>query len=157
MYCGDKGHICTIYDANPDFSPAYLHPPFSPQFTHVSILTTLFEPSANLQQLILPLLSSTRFDSYTGLIAAIGNQLTSLAESSSPSDTTSLDRILNAHPRLGEKNLKSVQSSGEQASLRGNQHDDEELSELNERYERAFPGLRYVYVFKQFFFGSTVY
>lgn len=129
--------------------------PSLPTSTHIAVLSSLFEPSDHLQQLILPLLSSICFKSYTELIAVVGNQLTSLAESTSPSGAMSLDCILNAHPRLGEKNVESIQSMGEQASLRENQDDGEELDEWNERYERAFPGLRYVYVWKQYCSGST--
>lgn len=99
-----------------------------------------------LQELSLPFLSTHKFDSYPTLIAAIGNQLTLLAESSSPSDARSLDSVLNAHPRLGEKKLESLQSSVEQASLAGDPDEEGKLRELNQRYERAFPGLRYVYV-----------
>lgn len=119
--------------------------PSLPVSAQIAVLSALFEPCDVLQSLALPLLSNL-FNSYTDLIAAVGNQLTSLAESSSPSDARSLDKILNAHPRLGEKKLESVRSSAEQASLNEKLDGSGGLKELNERYERAFPGLRYVYV-----------
>lgn len=119
--------------------------PFLPVSAQTSVLSALFEPCAALQSLALPLLSDS-FDSYAQLIAAVGKQLTSLAESSSPSDTRSLDSILNAHPRLGEKKLESVRSSAEQAGLNEKADGSGRLKALNDRYERAFPGLRYVYV-----------
>lgn len=119
--------------------------PSLPIFAQVSVLSALFEPCADLQALALPLLLN-RFDSYADLIVAVGDQLTLLAESSSPSDARSLDIVLNAHPRLGEKKLESVRSSAEQASLNEEADGLGRLRELNERYERAFPGLRYVYV-----------
>lgn len=120
--------------------------PLLPLSTQISVLSVLFEPCDGLQSLALPLLSSRGVDSYAALIAAVGNQLTSLAESASPSEAKSLDRILNAHPRLGEKRLESVRSSAEQASLNETLDGEERLRELNERYEKTFPGLRYVYV-----------
>ena len=120
--------------------------PSLPQSIQVAVLSALFEPSAALQELALPLLLSRQFDSYAALIGAVGTQLTSLAESASPSELQALDGILNAHPRLGEKKVESVRSSAEQASLAGSQDDEERLQEWNRRYERAFPGLRYVYV-----------
>ena len=119
--------------------------PFLSVSAQISVLSALFEPSTGLQSLALPLLSD-RFDSYADLIAAVGGQLTSLAESAAPSDARSLDSILNAHPRLGEKKLESVRSSAEQASLTETPDGPATLRELNERYERTFPGLRYVYV-----------
>jgi len=57
-----------------------------------------------------------------------------------------LDKILGAHPRLGEKKVDSAQSRAEQAQLNtGGQEETAKLLELNEKYEETFPGLRYVY------------
>lgn len=70
-----------------------------------------------------------------------------LSESLSTSDTDWLDKILGAHPRLGEKKVDSAQSRAEQAQLNtGGQEEATKLRELNEKYEETFPGLRYVYV-----------
>lgn len=109
-----------------------------------AILDTLFEPSAQLHTLSLPLLHDTRFPSYPDLIAAIGVQLTSLAASASTSDTTWLESILGSHPRLGAPKVDSAQSAGEQAQLQAGEGEGEKLRELNELYEQTFPGLRYV-------------
>lgn len=107
-----------------------------------AVLDTLFEPSAQLHTLSLPLLHDQAFPSYPDLIAAIGVQLTSLAASASSSDTTWLESILGSHPRLGAPKVDSAQSAGEQAQLQGGE--GEKLRELNELYEQTFPGLRYV-------------
>jgi len=81
--------------------------------------------------------------------------LTELAESKSTSDTEWLDTILGAHPRLGAKKVESKLSQMEQAAMvkasGGDSRSEEEirqeqetLQKLNEDYENAFPGLRYV-------------
>jgi 2-oxo-4-hydroxy-4-carboxy--5-ureidoimidazoline (OHCU) decarboxylase len=76
----------------------------------------------------------------------VGDQMTKLSESSSTSDTEWLDKILGAHPRLGAKKVDSAQSQAEQAQLNtGGEKEAAQLRELNEVYEKAFPGLRYVY------------
>ena len=54
---------------------------------------------------------------------------------------------MGAHPRLGEKKVDSEQSRAEQAQLNtGGEAEAEKLRALNEEYEKAFPGLRYVSV-----------
>ncbi|KKY13920.1 putative ohcu decarboxylase [Diplodia seriata] len=112
------------------------------------VLDLLFEPSQPLHNLALPLLSGTQFASYDDLIAAVGVQLTELAESPSTSDTAWLEQILGAHPRLGEKKVESAQSRAEQANLNkagpAAEAEAAELKRLNEEYEKKFPGLRYV-------------
>lgn len=135
--------------------------PSAPIETLTRVLDTVFEPSVPLHTLSLPILRSTPFQSYPDLIAAIGVQLIDLLESSSTSDTEWLDKILGAHPRLGEKKVESALSRGEQAAMEaaekggeggqgdgGDENQEEvgrELARLNERYEEVFPGLRYVY------------
>ncbi|KAL1646114.1 hypothetical protein SLS58_003534 [Diplodia intermedia] len=112
------------------------------------VLDLLFEPSQPLHNLALPLLSGTQFASYDDLIAAVGVQLTELAESPSTSDTAWLEQVLGAHPRLGEKKVESAQSRAEQANLNkagpAAEAEAAELKRLNEEYEKKFPGLRYV-------------
>jgi len=131
-----------------------------PTASRARILDLLFEPSTALHTLSLPLISpdSTTvqsFESYDDLIIAIGLQLTELAESKSTSDTEWLDTILGAHPRLGAKKVESKLSQMEQAAMvkasGGDSRSEEEirqeqetLQKLNEDYENAFPGLRYV-------------
>ena len=115
------------------------------------------------------------FPSYKSLIDAVGAQMRALAESASTSDKTWLDGILSAHPRLGEKKVDSALSRMEQAAMlaasaaatagsgagadtgtgvpapaaaAGSEAADEatRLKQLNDEYEQAFPGLRYVCV-----------
>jgi hypothetical protein len=111
-----------------------------------AVLDALFEPCTALHTLSLDLLHTEMFDSYNDLIASVGVQLTDLSESPSTSDTEWLDRILGAHPRLGEKKVESAQSQAEQAQLNtGGEEEATKLGNLNEEYEKAFPGLKYVY------------
>ncbi|KAF2137548.1 uncharacterized protein K452DRAFT_353527 [Aplosporella prunicola CBS 121167] len=121
----------------------------APTGDRIYVLDVLFEPSQPLHNLALPLLSSTTFTTYADLVDAVHAALTQLAASPSPSDTQWLERILAAHPRLGEKKVESAQSAAEQAALRnGSGHAAEteakELAQLNTDYEARFPGLRYV-------------
>lgn len=110
-----------------------------------AILDRLFEPCIPLHTLSVGLMRDQKFAHYDDFIATIGLQLTALAESNSTSDTQWLHEILAAHPRLGEKKVNSAQSSAEQAHLKGEDGEvDSNLAELNRRYEKAFPGLRYV-------------
>ena len=110
-----------------------------------AILDQLFEPCVPLHTLSVDLLHSKNFTSYDDMIASIGLQLTDLAESESSSDKEWLERILQAHPRLGEKRVDSEQSRAEQAQLNTGENNQEvELMELNAEYEHTFPGLRYV-------------
>ena len=112
-----------------------------------TVLDALFEPCTALHTLSLELLLTETFPSYNDLIASVGVQLTDLSESPSTSDIEWLEKILGAHPRLGEKKVESAQSQAEQAQLNtGGEEEATKLRELNEEYERTFPGLRYVYV-----------
>jgi hypothetical protein len=110
-----------------------------------AVLDTLFEPCIALHTLTIDLLHTTTFESYDDLITAVGRQMKDLSESNLISDTEWLDKILAAHPRLGEKKVDSEQSRGEQAQLNtGVEEEAEQLRRLNIRYECAFPGLIYV-------------
>lgn len=128
----------------------YALPPIStlptlPALELAAILDHLFEPCVPLHTLSVGLLRDRTFSSYDGCITSIGIQLTDLAQSASTSDAQWLESILGAHPRLGEKNVTSKQSQGEQAQLASaNEGDQEQLAKLNALYERTFPGLRYV-------------
>ena len=110
-----------------------------------AVLDMLFEPCTQLHTLSVELLHEKAFSSYNDMIASIGVQLTDLAESASTSDSEWLEKILGAHPRLGEKKIDSAQSKSEQAQLQsGGQEETEQLAKLNTQYEHTFPGLRYV-------------
>jgi len=111
-----------------------------------SILDALFEPCTALHTLSIDLLHTQTFESYNDLIASVGIQMIDLCESASTSDTQWLDSILGAHPRLGAKKVDSAQSQAEQAQLNtGGEEEAIKLRELNEEYEKTFPGLKYVY------------
>lgn len=55
-----------------------------------------------------------------------------------------LDRILNCHPRLGATKVESPHSQNEQRSLVSDPTETKLLRDLNQEYEKTFPGLRYV-------------
>jgi len=111
-----------------------------------AILDSLFEPCTALHTLSIDLLHTKSFASYDDLIESVGVQLTSLSENASTSDVEWLDKILGAHPRLGAKKVDSAQSQAEQAQLNtGGEEESTKLRQLNEEYEKTFPGLRYVY------------
>ena len=118
--------------------------PSLPTEQRAKLLDLLFEPSTQLHTLSVETLQQETFSSYNDLIAAIGIQLTQLSESASASDKVWLEDILVSHPRLGEKNIQSVQSQAEQAHLQGSVEEADRLRLLNDEYERHFPGLRYV-------------
>jgi hypothetical protein len=113
-----------------------------------AVLDALFEPCQALHTLSLELLHTEKFESYNDLISSVGIQLIDLSESPSTSDTEWLDKILRAHPRLGEKKVESAQSQAEQAQLNtGGEVEAAKLRNLNAEYEKTFPGLKYVYGF----------
>lgn len=119
--------------------------PSLPAEDRAQILDALFEPSIQLHTLAVPLIHGQSFESYPDLIAAVGVQLTELADSASTSDTQWLEDILGSHPRLGAKKVESAQSQIEQAQLQqGGSEEAEKLRVLNEEYEAKYPGLRYV-------------
>ncbi|KAK0105542.1 hypothetical protein ONS95_004099 [Cadophora gregata] len=125
--------------------PAISLLPSLPTLERIKVLDTLFEPCDALHTLSLSLLQTQKFESYDDLIASVGVQLTDLAESPSTSDTDWLDKILGSHPRLGAKKVDSAQSQAEQAQLNtGGEDEGRKLKDLNEEYEKAFPGLIYV-------------
>jgi len=121
--------------------------PGSATDVRAAVLDLLFEPSVPLHTLSVDLLHTQTFESYDQLIESVGNQLSSLQESTSSSDTQWLDTILGAHPRLGEKKVESAQSRAEQAQLNtGDESEASQLKQLNEEYEATYPSLRYVCV-----------
>ncbi|MCJ1308942.1 hypothetical protein MMC25_002597 [Agyrium rufum] len=120
--------------------------PTLPSPQRAAVLDLLFEPCTQLHTLCLELLHDTTFPSYADMVASVGVMLTDLAESASTSDTEWLEKILGAHPRLGEKKVEGAQSRAEQAQLHaGGEELVSKLRGLNEEYEGRFPGLRYVY------------
>jgi 2-oxo-4-hydroxy-4-carboxy--5-ureidoimidazoline (OHCU) decarboxylase len=146
----------------PEKLPPISSLPSLPYQTRAQILDLLFEPCHALHTLALPLTSPTSattgssttepFTSYDDLIIAVGTSLNALTDSTSSSDRQWLDTILAAHPKLGEKKVDSVLSRAEQAAMAAasasqddtSKAEAEELARLNDEYETAFPGLRYV-------------
>jgi 2-oxo-4-hydroxy-4-carboxy--5-ureidoimidazoline (OHCU) decarboxylase len=128
------------------YLPSIIEVPKLSTTERASVLDALFEPCTALHTLSVDLLHTKGFETYNDLIASVGVQLTELSKSSSTSDTEWLDKILGAHPRLGEKKVESAQSQAEQAQLNtGGVEEADKLRSLNEDYERKFPGLKYVY------------
>jgi 2-oxo-4-hydroxy-4-carboxy--5-ureidoimidazoline (OHCU) decarboxylase len=115
-----------------------------------NILDLLFEPSPPLHAMALPMLHARYWLSYDDVIDAIYDSLMLMTEESATADERAeLDVILGSHPRLGAKKVESEQSRAEQAQLqnKGDADADAEaqmLSDLNDEYEKTFPGLRYV-------------
>ena len=111
------------------------------------VLDHLFEPSPQLHELSIESLRKESFSSYADMIDHVGSQLTKWSDLEEPDIIKRLEKILGAHPRLGEKKVDSAQSRAEQAQLQASDGSREsELRSLNAEYENAFPGLIYVYV-----------
>ncbi|KAG0157552.1 hypothetical protein PDIDSM_4737 [Penicillium digitatum] len=115
--------------------------------TQLRVLDTLFEPSPELHRLMIPVLASQTFSSYSSLIDAVGGHMSTLAASNSPTDRDVLLGILGSHPRLGRASANpehlSELSRKEQAQLNeGAEERAEKLRALNAEYEEKFPGLR---------------
>lgn len=108
--------------------------PSLPTEERAKLLDLLFEPSTQLHTLSVSLLQEKTFPSYNDLIAAIGVQLTELANSPSKSDSEWLEDILVSHPRLGAKKVESVQSQAEQEQLHDSAEEAEKLRLLNVEY-----------------------
>ncbi|KAK4174333.1 Oxo-4-hydroxy-4-carboxy-5-ureidoimidazoline decarboxylase [Triangularia setosa] len=138
------------------FLPAISSLSTLPDTTVTSTLDLLFEPTSELHSLALPTIRTCSFGSYDELIDTLRGQLLTLAsEVQDNSDgKKKLHHVLGSHPRLGAPKAKkqgekeeelSEQSRHEQRQLRGgDEKEARRLAELNEEYERTFPGLRYV-------------
>ena len=119
--------------------------PTLPQAEKAAIFDCLFEPSAQLRNLCKPSLDDQRFFNYKDLVTFVESRLTRLSTSTDRTDIGTLDEILGSHPRLGAQRVESTQSQSEQAQLRSeDETESNQLAEMNARYEKAFPGLRYV-------------
>lgn len=129
--------------------PALSSLPSLPQEAQLRVLDTLFEPSPELHQLMLPVLGNQSFASYTSLIDAVGGRMSALSAANSPTDRNVLFGILGSHPRLGRAPANpehlSELSKKEQAQLNtGAEEQAEKLRAMNAEYETRFPGLRFV-------------
>ncbi|KAK0671317.1 Oxo-4-hydroxy-4-carboxy-5-ureidoimidazoline decarboxylase [Cercophora samala] len=137
------------------FLPAISSLPTLPDATLTSTLDLLFEPTSELHSLALPTIRTCSFASYDELIDTLRGQLLTIASEvqGDSEGKQKLYHVLGSHPRLGAPKAKqgekeeelSEQSKNEQKQLRGgDEKEATRLAELNEEYERAFPGLRYV-------------
>ena len=110
-----------------------------------AILDHLFEPSESLHRIYGAALGGSTFSNYGELISDVQLLLEKLSQSSATNDIEILDDILGSHPRLGEKGVESAQSRAEQAQLAPQDNSESvRLAEMNNLYEKTFPGLRYV-------------
>jgi 2-oxo-4-hydroxy-4-carboxy--5-ureidoimidazoline (OHCU) decarboxylase len=127
--------------------------------SRAQVLDLLFEPSTQLHTLSVTAIAEQPFSTYPDLIDFVATQFTTLLDSNLESDQKWLVDILGAHPRLGEKKVDSALSRAEQAAMKAAESAstggassrsgaDEEIARklkaLNEAYEEAFPGLKYV-------------
>ncbi|PHH71966.1 hypothetical protein CDD80_4882 [Ophiocordyceps camponoti-rufipedis] len=112
-----------------------------PEAEQKAAMDLLFEPSAAMHEILVPIVQSTTYASYNDLITACQQHLTCLATQEIGPKLLS---ILGSHPRLGAAKVSSQQSAAEQASLVGGEDEAQTLSSLNAEYEARFPGLRYV-------------
>ena len=118
----------------------------------LQIIDSLFEPNDMLHAMIEEaedrevFLKLTEYKSYDELIDAVKGYIEDITMGGRPGEGYELlDQILQAHPRLGAKKVESAQSQAEQAQLnQGGEDEAKKLAELNEDYEKQFPGLRYV-------------
>ncbi|KAJ6005920.1 hypothetical protein N7451_003864 [Penicillium sp. IBT 35674x] len=129
--------------------PAVSTIPSLPREDQLRVLDTLFEPSPELHQLMIPVLANQTFSSYGTLIEAVGGRMSALSAVNSPTDRDVLFGILGSHPRLGRAPVNpehlSELSKKEQEQLNtGAEEQGEQLRALNAEYEQRFPGLRFV-------------
>ncbi|ODV93845.1 hypothetical protein PACTADRAFT_29100, partial [Pachysolen tannophilus NRRL Y-2460] len=116
----------------------------------IELLNHLFEPCPTLTSLLIPELSKySKFNNYKELIETVRSYLLSLlAAKDQSSSIDRINKIISAHPRLGPQktpNSKlSSHSSSEQKNLSSSPEDAKRLAEMNDLYEKTFPGLRYV-------------
>ncbi|KAA8910501.1 Oxo-4-hydroxy-4-carboxy-5-ureidoimidazoline decarboxylase [Sphaerosporella brunnea] len=129
---------------NRSMASSYTLPPVatlasSPQQLQ-EVLDHLFEPSPALYSLV-----ASQLPRHFADYAAFADWVAGLLRSGLRGDDETLLSILRAHPRLGAKRVDSVHSQAEQKSLAVADPDEAgRLLELNDEYERTFPGMRYV-------------
>lgn len=117
------------------------------QSEKVEVLDHLFEPCVTLAEIVTSRVMNENFLTYKEFIETCRRELLKVLdeEDKSPEISTKISKIVSAHPRLGpSKDKLSTHSSSEQESLAGSAEEAQKLAELNELYEKTFPGLRYV-------------
>ncbi|KAJ5690212.1 hypothetical protein N7462_004604 [Penicillium macrosclerotiorum] len=123
--------------------------PSQSQEIQLRVLDTLFEPSPELHQLMIPVLANQTFSSYASLIDAVGGRMSALSAPNSPIDEKVLFGILGSHPRLGRapanpEHLSELSKKEQEQLNTGAEEQAEKLRALNAEYEAKFPGLRFV-------------
>lgn len=116
-----------------------------PESEQYEVLTHLFEKCTTLESLTIGIVSQGNYSSYEELIDLIHSRLQHLL--SSDQNDPRVYEIIAAHPRLGAKkaDIASSHSASEQASLQQQSEEEaKQLKDLNDLYEKTFPGLRYV-------------
>lgn len=114
------------------------------------VLDNLFEPCRTLTDILISHIKKHKFNSYTQLIEYCKSILTELIEDyrehPSQSSRETICKIVSAHPRLGAPKtiVLSEHSQNEQKSLSGSEELTTKLKQLNEEYEKKFPGLIFV-------------
>lgn len=111
------------------------------------VLAHLFEPCSTLAELLIENVMYKSFSNYREFIETCRAFLIQFLreEEKKPQVLPKIAKIIAAHPRLGpSKDKLSSHSSKEQKSLAGSEEEALKLKELNDIYERTFPGLRYV-------------
>lgn len=113
----------------------------------VEVLDHLFEPCLTLGEIITDRVMKSDFSTYKQFIEACRSELLAFLdeEPTHPENSAKIAKIVSAHPRLGpSKDKLSSHSSSEQKSLAGTAEEAQRLADLNDAYEKRFPGLRYV-------------
>ncbi|KAL6450625.1 allB1 Probable allantoinase 1 [Candida maltosa Xu316] len=116
----------------------------SSQSEQKQVFDHLFEPCDTLANFIFGKVMVQPFSSYQEFIELVRQELIAFVRLREINPI--VNQIIAAHPRLGEpkKEQLSVHSSNEQKSLNGDPEVIQKLKEMNETYEKTFPGLRYV-------------
>ncbi|ODQ78525.1 hypothetical protein BABINDRAFT_162730 [Babjeviella inositovora NRRL Y-12698] len=107
----------------------------------------LFEPCSTLNAFLRESnVFKQEYLSYKAFIESCRSELLAFLASPSEHPDPRISQIIAAHPRLGGGNAKklSLHSEKEQQSLQSSPEELAKLMDLNEQYERTFPGLRYV-------------
>lgn len=88
--------------------------PSSGDLVQTEVLDLLFEPSPEIHAAFLPVIQAVKYKLYRDLVDACQVRLFSLAAGfAADSPNPELLSILESHPRLGERKVKSAQSVAE--------------------------------------------
>lgn len=116
------------------------------------VIDHLFEPCDSLNWFIQSFIIRKKYESYPEFINLVRYELEILvhrngffAVRNGFEANSLINDIISAHPRLGApKTTKLSEHSAEEQRKLGGEEMQKRLAELNEKYEKTFPGLRYV-------------